>query len=111
MIVWKDCLYFAGISPKKHERIKKALDKRRPVHNVFLITAPSNSENCLEFFSANTLLQPHYKNRDVVVYGVAKNADLAEELAATMVCSTYAATETFDVIGYLERRTKGAETG
>ena len=45
MIVWKEALYVAGIPQKKQKRIMRALEKKRPVRDVYLITAPSNEKN------------------------------------------------------------------
>lgn len=104
MVVWKDTLYVAGISPRRQKRIKRAIQRRRPVRNVFLFTAPSNAANTLEFFSANELLQPIYQKKTVTVYGMAGGKDAAEELAASMICGTYASTGGFSVIPFLESR-------
>lgn len=104
MVVWKELLYCAGISEKKQKRIMRAIGKRRPVRKVYLITAPSNPENKLDLLQANQLLQPYYKKMEVCVYGLAGSEEDAKELAAAMVCSTYAATGTLDVVGYLNVR-------
>lgn len=104
MVVWKETLFWAGISEKKQKRIMRAIGKRRPVGKIYLITAPSNPENKLDLLQANQLLQPYYKKREVLVYGLAGSEEDAQELAASMVCGTYAATGTFDVVGYLNIR-------
>lgn len=110
MVVWKEALYVAGIPQKKQKRIKKAIEKKRPVKGVYLVTAPSNEENCLEYVNANQLLQPYYRKREVVVYGLAGSEEAAQELAASMLCGTYAATGDFRVIPYLEER-NGSKAG
>ena len=104
MIVWKEALYVAGLSPRKQKRIMKAVEKRHPVKGVYLVTAPSNEENCLEYVAANQMLQPYYREREVVVYGLAGSEEAAQELAASMLCGTYAATGDFRVIPYLDKR-------
>lgn len=106
MVIWKEALYVAGISPKKQKRIMKSIEKMRPVKDVYLITAPSNERNCLEYVKANQMLQPYFRKREVNVYGLAGSESAAQELAAAMVCGTYAATGTFSVIPYLETRCK-----
>lgn len=107
MVIWKEALYVAGIPQKKQKRIMKAIEKKRPVKDVYLVTAPSNDENCLEYVKANQMLQPYYQKREIVVYGLAGGEEAAQELAATMLCGTYAATGDFRVIPYLERRSGG----
>ncbi|MBQ8800207.1 MAG: hypothetical protein IJZ55_11655 [Lachnospiraceae bacterium] len=111
MVIWKEALYVAGVPQKKQKRIMKSIEKKRPVKDVYLITAPSNEANCLEYVNANQILQPYYRKRDVVVYGLAGSETAAQELAATMVCGAYAATGTFSVIPYLEARNRGEAGG
>lgn len=111
MVIWKEALYVAGIPQKKQKRIMKSIEKKRPVKDVYLITAPSNEQNCLEYVKANQILQPYYRKRDVTVYGIAGGEAAAQELAAAMVCGTYAATGTFSVIPYLEARNRGEAGG
>lgn len=101
----------AGVPQKKQKRIMKSIEKRRPVKDVYLITAPSNEMNCLEYVKANQMLQPYYREREVVVYGMAGSEEAAQELAAAMVCGTYAATGEFSVIPYLEARSRGEAGG
>jgi len=110
MIVWKEALYVAGIPSKKQKRIMRALEKKRPVRNVYLITAPSNEKNCLEYMKANQILQPYYRKREITVYGLAAGEDAAQELVASMICGTYLATGDFQVIPYLDRK-NGVKAG
>ncbi len=107
MIVWKEALYVAGIAPKRQERIMRALKRRRPVRGVYLITAPSNQQNRLEYMNANQILQPYYREKEIKVYGLAGSEEDAQELAASMLCGVYAATGDFAVIDFLERRGRG----
>lgn len=111
MVVWKEALYVAGIPQKKQKRIMKSIEKKRPVRGVYLITAPSNEQNCLEYVKANQILQPYYGKKEVTVYGLAGSEEAAQELAASMICGTYAATGDFRVIPYLEQRSGKAGDG
>ncbi len=79
------------------------------MRGVYLITAPSNRKNCLEYMKANQILQPYYKEKEIEVYGLAGSEEAAQELAAAMLCGTYAATGGFAVVDYLEYR--GREEG
>lgn len=108
MVVWKEALYVAGISEKRQKRIMKAIGKKHPVKDVYLVTAPSNEANCLEYVKANQLLQPYYRGREIVVYGLAGSEGAAQELAAAMLCDTYMATGEFRVIPYLEQKSSKA---
>lgn len=111
MVVWKEALYVAGIPEKKQKRIMRSIEKKRPVKDVYLLTAPSNENNCLEYVKANQILQPYYRKRDVVVYGLAGSEAAAQELAASMLCDTYLSTGDFQVIPHLERRSGEAGDG
>ncbi|MBR6537040.1 MAG: hypothetical protein IKT67_07540 [Lachnospiraceae bacterium] len=104
MVVWKEALYVAGIPEKRQKRIMKAIGKRRPVKDVYLLTAPSNEANCLEYVKANQLLQPYYRKKEITVYGLAGSEGAAQELAASMLCETYMATGDFQVISHLEKK-------
>lgn len=104
MIIWKEALYVAGILPKKQKRVMKSIEKRHPVKDVYLVTAPSNDANCLEYVKANQILQPYYRTKEIVVYGLAGSEQAAQELVASMLCSTYMATGDFRVISHLEER-------
>ena len=111
MVVWKEALYVAGIPEKRQKRIMKAIEKKRPVKDVYLVTAPSNEQNCLEYVKANQMLQPYFKEREVVVYGLAGSETAAQELAAAMLCDTYMATGEFKVIPHLEQKNSKAGDG
>ena len=107
MVVWKDALYTAGLTPKKQKRVIRAINRKRPVRNVYLITAPSNKGNCLEYMKANQILQPYYKKRELIVYGLAGSEGEAQELVASMLCGTYLATGAFSVVEYLDSKDGG----
>ena len=111
MVVWKEALYVAGIPEKKQKRIMRSIEKKRPVKDVYLVTAPSNEQNCLEYVKANQMLQPYFKKREVVVYGLAGSEAAAQELAAAMLCDTYMATGEFRVIPHLESKNGKAGDG
>ena len=111
MVVWKEALYVAGIPEKRQKRIIKSINKKRPVKDVYLLTAPSNEKNCLEYVKANQILQPYYRKREVVVYGLAGSEEAAQELAASMLCETYLSTGDFQVIPHLERKSSEAGDG
>ena len=104
MVIWKDALYVAGIPEKRQKRIMRAIEKKRPVKGVYLVTAPSNEANCLEYVKANQLLQPYYRKKEIAVYGLAGSEVDTQELAAAMLCDTYMATGGFRVIPHLERK-------
>lgn len=107
MVVWKEALYTAGLTPKKQKKVIRAINRKRPVRNVYLITAPSNKGNCLEYMKANQILQPYFRKQELVVYGLAGSEDAAQELVASMLCGTYLATGAFEVVAYLDSKDGG----
>jgi len=109
MVIWKEALYVAGIPEKRQKRIIKSIEKKRPVKDVYLVTAPSDERNCLEYVKANQMLQPYFRRKEVVVYGLAGSEEAAQELAAAMLCDTYLATGEFRVVPHLEH--KGGKAG
>ncbi len=111
MVIWKEALYVAGIPEKRQKRIMKSIEKKRPVKDVYLVTAPSDERNCLEYVNANQMLQPYFRKKEVAVYGLAGSEEAAQELAAAMLCDTYLATGEFRVIPHLERKSGKAGDG
>ena len=111
MVIWKEALYVAGIPEKRQKRIIKSIEKKRPVKDVYLVTAPSDERNCLEYVKANQMLQPYFRRKEVVVYGLAGSEEAAQELAATMLCDTYMATGDFRVVPHLEHKSGKAGDG
>lgn len=111
MVIWKEALYVAGIPEKRQKRIMKSIEKKRPVKDVYLVTAPSDERNCLEYVKANQMLQPYFRKKEVVVYGLAGSEEAAQELAAAMLCDTYLATGEFRVVSHLECKNGKAGDG
>ena len=53
-----------GIAPEKLDKLKKRLNKKPLLANVYLITPARNPADQLDIFDARQLVQPHYKDEE-----------------------------------------------
>jgi hypothetical protein len=58
--------------------------------NVLLITDPSNPENLFDVIEEKVLLFPYYRERDLLVYGIAGNRGEANEILLKLAEEKYA---------------------
>ena len=93
MIVWSDKLYIGGQAEKNCRKVQKKLENGKPVIGYFLITKPSNESNLLDILPAQELLFPYYKRQELLVYGLAKGKEEAEELVVSMLEDVYRETD------------------
>ena len=56
-----------GIAPEKLDKLKKRLNKKPLLANVYLITPARNPADQLDIFDARQLVQPHYKDEEFLV--------------------------------------------
>lgn len=89
MIVWAKNLYIGELAEKKHDRIMKKLENGKIVPGFFLITRPTNDKNLFDILPATELLFPYYKQKELLVYGLAKGKAEAENLVVTMLEDIY----------------------
>ena len=66
-----------GIAPEKLDKLKKRLNKKPILANVYLITP---ARNPLDIFDARQLVQPHYKDEEFLVLGMASGYEDALQL-------------------------------
>ena len=57
-----------GIAPEKLDKLKKRLNKKPLLANVYLITPARNPADQLDIFDARQLVQPHYKDEEFLGY-------------------------------------------
>ena len=70
---------------KKYQRI---LEKRKLTQVVYCITLPVNGENTMEIYSSRELWFQYYREKKLVVIGLAKTKENAEKLAAQICLDT-----------------------
>ncbi len=93
MIVWSEKLYIGEQAEKKCRKIQKKLENGKLVNGYFLITKPSNDSNLLDILPTKELLFPYYKKQKLLVYGLAKGKEEAEELVVSMLEDIYRETD------------------
>ena len=69
-----------GIAPEKLDKLKKRLNKKPLLANVYLITQARNPADQLDIFDARQLVQPHYKDEEFLVLGMASGYEDALQL-------------------------------
>ena len=67
----------------------------------WILTLPSNGKNLLDLYPAMALAQPYYKEKDMLILGIAAYHDDAVRLSARIVNQVYQKTGGFDVAGFL----------
>ena len=93
MIVWSEKLYIGSQAEKSVKKVQKKLEGGKPVFGFFLITRPSNSSNLFDILPTTELLFPYYKKQELIVYGIAKGKEEAENLVVSMLEDVYRATD------------------
>lgn len=66
-----------SIASEKLDKLKKRLDKKPLLANVYLITPARNPADQLDIFDARQLVQPHYRNQEFLVLGMASGYEEA----------------------------------
>ena len=69
-----------GIAPEKLDKLKKRLNKKPLLAKVYLITPARNPADQLDIFDARQLVQPHYKDEEFLVLGMASGYEDALQL-------------------------------
>ena len=69
-----------GIAPEKLDKLKKRLNKKPLLANVYLITPARNPADQLDIFDARQSVQPHYKDEEFLVLGMASGYEDALQL-------------------------------
>lgn len=69
-----------GIAPEKLDKLKKRLNKKPLLANVYLITPARNPADQLDIFDTRQLVQPHYKDEEFLVLGMASGYEDALQL-------------------------------
>lgn len=85
-IKFYDKLYLSEIiSEKNLGKLKRKLEKKPILANVYLIVPASNPEDQLDIFDAKQLTQSYYKDTCFTVIGIAADYDEALQLVEQIV--------------------------
>ena len=93
MIVCSEKLYIGSQAEKGVKKVQKKLENGKTVLGFFLITRPSNDSNLFDILPTAELLFPYYKRQELLVYGIAKGKEEAENLVVSMLEDVYRATD------------------
>lgn len=91
-IQFRDKLYLSeGISEKKLDKLKRKLEKKSILANVYLIVPAGNPEDQLDILDAKQLAQPFFRNVSIEVIGIASDYDAALKIIEQLVQECLAA--------------------
>lgn len=97
---WYDRLYVGEKAKKDRYSVIQAVRSGKPM-GYYVLTPASNGKNLLDIYPALTLMQPYYKEKDILIVGVAADYADAAELAGRIVGEVYKKTGGFDISGFL----------
>ena len=80
-----------SIQKKNIKKMKKQLENKPLVSNVYLITPARNGRDLLEFYSSRMLAQPYYQKEPPYVIGIAATYEEALLLVEQLVFECYEA--------------------
>lgn len=73
---------------KKRTYYQRQLEKNKLKRIVYCITLPVNGDNTMEIYSSGELWFRHYREREMVVIGLAATRENAQRLAAQICLDT-----------------------
>lgn len=101
-MLWYDRLY-VGEKAKKHRfSIIQSIRRRKYRVGVFVITPASNGNNILDIYPLLTLLNPYYRDKELLILGIAQGYGEALELAGRIVGDMYQKTGAFCLEEFLK---------
>ena len=100
---WYERLYVGEKAKKDRYSIIKAVRDGKYT-GYYILTPPSNERNLLDIFPAITLQQPYYKERDLLILGIAADERDAALLAGQIVNEVLQETGGYNVVDYLLKK-------
>ena len=101
---WYERLYVGEKAKKNRYSIIQAVREGK-ASGYYIVTLPSNERNLLDIYSAGTLQQPYYKQKNLLVIGVAADYEDAAMLAGRIVADVCKKTGGYDVRAFLNAET------
>ena len=101
---WYERLYVGEKAKKNRYSIIQAVREGK-TSGYYILTPPSNEKNLLDIYPALTLKQPYYKEKDLLIIGVAADYQDAAMLVGRIVGDVYQKTGGYDVGGFLKQET------
>ena len=69
-----------SIASEKLDKLKRRLEKKPLLANVYLITPAKNPADQLDIFDARQLVQPHYRDEEFLVLGIVSSYEEALQM-------------------------------
>lgn len=75
-LIYSPRLYLGeSIDCKQLHKLKQTLENKPILADVYILTPAHNAHDELDLFSSRVLLQPHYRNREILVVGIARSEE------------------------------------
>ena len=103
---WYERLYLGEKAKKNRFSILQALRQEKST-GFYVITPASNPKNLFDIYSASAIKQPYYKNKNLLIVGVAADYEDAAMLVGRIVGDIYRKTGGYDVSRFLNQETVG----
>ncbi|MBO5483849.1 MAG: hypothetical protein J5979_01405 [Lachnospiraceae bacterium] len=88
MLVWSSKMYLDNKLSKRRKKYQQILEKNKLIREVYCITLPVNGENTMEIYSSRELWFQYYREKKLVVIGLAGTRESAQKLAAQICLDT-----------------------
>lgn len=98
---WYNRLYVGKKAKKKRYRIIRNIRRFKLQTGAYVITPAANGNNILDIYPSMTLLQPYYREKDLLILGIAADYWEALETARQIIDDLYRKTGGFDLKEYL----------
>ena len=103
MLQWADDFYI-GEGIRDPEAVKKKLDQRKLVPDIYLLTASPNPDNLLELLPAPMLKQRVHFERCPKIIGMAKGKEGAIALLTELLAGCFRKQGDYNLKEYLKNR-------
>lgn len=100
MVKWYPELYLDDKTKKHIKKIKRTIEQKKALENVYCICQPRNPKNLFDIIGVKELLYPYYEKDEVIIFGIAYGKEEAYRLLEGMMLEVYQNTDDFDVKRY-----------
>ncbi len=88
MLVWSPNIYLEEKIARQKKKYRRLLQKKKMLRTVYCITLPVNGKNIMEIYSSRELWFQYYREKRLVLIGLAKTDEGAKKLAAQICLDT-----------------------
>lgn len=103
---WILPLYIGEKAEKKKQKIIRGIETGKFLLGTYVIMLPTAPGNQLDLIEAAELKQPYYKEKDIVIVGIASGKSEAVQVVADIVSEAVKETGEADILAYLKYRQK-----